>query len=58
MTIAILFEALDIKSKYGFSYWDSAIVAAAVLQGCDTLYTEDLQHGQSIGDLTIVNPFQ
>jgi predicted nucleic acid-binding protein len=58
ITIAILFEALDIKEKYGFSYWDSAIIAAAVLQGCNTLYTEDLQHGQTIADLTIANPFQ
>ena len=33
------------------------IVASARGAGCDTLYIEDMQHGRTIGDLTIVNPF-
>ena len=40
------------------SYWDALIVAAALLSGCDTLYTEDLQHGRTFdGQLTVVIPF-
>jgi predicted nucleic acid-binding protein len=34
------------------------IVASALLAGCDSLYSEDLQHGQVFdGQLTVVNPF-
>ena len=35
----------------------SMIVAAAIEAGCDTLFTEDMQHGRKFGSLTIVNPF-
>ena len=42
---------------YSLSY-DSLIVAAAQEAGCDTVYSEDLQHGQVVGPgLTVVNPF-
>ena len=51
-------QALDIMRRYGFSIYDSGIVAAAAGAGCTTLYSEDLQDGQRIGpDLTIANPF-
>ena len=50
--------ALDIAERYRFSLFDSLIVASAIRAGCNTLYTEDLQHGQLIGRLlTVVNPF-
>ena len=55
---ACLHRALDITERYGVSWYDSLIVAAALEAGCDTLYTEDMQHGQVIdGTLTITNPF-
>ena len=50
--------ALEIAKARGFSYWDSAIVAAAQALGCDELYTEDLSHGQQLGGVTVVNPFR
>lgn len=50
-------EALMLSSRYGFSFYDSTVVAAARLSGCSQLLTEDLQDGQHIGDLKIVNPF-
>lgn len=50
--------ASDLRDRYKFTYWDSLIVAAALDAGCDSLYTEDMQHGQVIeGRLTLVNPF-
>jgi predicted nucleic acid-binding protein len=58
ITIAILNAALEIKAKYGFSYWDSALVAAAQSLGCRELCTEDLSHGQVVDGLHIVNPFR
>jgi predicted nucleic acid-binding protein len=39
------------------AFYDALIVASAVEAGCDILYSEDMQHGRSIGGLTIVNPF-
>lgn len=39
-------EAMRIGGRYGLSHWDALIVAAALLAKCDTLYSEDLQHGQ------------
>jgi predicted nucleic acid-binding protein len=56
-TPALYEKALNLKERYQFSFYDSLIVAAAVLLGCDTLYTEDLQDGQVIEGVRIVNPF-
>lgn len=51
-------QALALAQKYQYSYYDSLILAAALSAGCDTLATEDMQHGQVIEDaLTIRNPF-
>ncbi|MDA3951779.1 MAG: PIN domain-containing protein [Spirochaeta sp.] len=50
-------RTLEIKTRYRFGLYDSLIVAAALESGCFRLLTEDLQNGQTIGALTIVNPF-
>jgi len=49
--------AVELSSRYGYRIYDSLILAAAMQAGCTTLYTEDMQHGQTFGNLTIVNPF-
>jgi predicted nucleic acid-binding protein len=49
--------AWAVESRYGLSYWDALIVAAAQAQGCRYLLSEDLQHGQQFGRLQIVDPF-
>lgn len=54
---ALYFEALRITEKWRISWYDSLIVAAALEGECETLYTEDLQHGRKIDGLSIVNPF-
>jgi len=59
VTPAIVAGAWGIGQRYGFSYWDSQIVASALDAGCETLYSEDLQDGQRIEKrMTIVNPFR
>jgi len=58
MTMAILGDALAIKAAHGFSYWDSAVIAAAKALGCDTLYTEDMSHGRTVEGVAIINPFR
>jgi predicted nucleic acid-binding protein len=50
-------SAVELSSRYGFRIYDSLILAAATQAGCTTVYSEDMQHGQTIGKLTIVNPF-
>jgi predicted nucleic acid-binding protein len=58
ITLGILTGALDIKAAHGFSYWDSAIIAAARALGCRELYTEDMAHGREIEGIVLVNPFR
>ena len=55
---ALYGEALRIKERWKFSFYDSLIVAAALEAGCKRLYSEDLQHGQRIEGLRIENPFR
>ena len=43
--------------RHQISYWDGAIIAAAQEIGADTLYSEDLNHGQRYGSVRVVNPF-
>ncbi|HEY1446997.1 MAG TPA: PIN domain-containing protein [Caulobacteraceae bacterium] len=58
ITLEVMTAAFEIKATHGFSYWDSAIVAAARMLGCAELLTEDLSHGRRIDSVTIVDPFR
>ncbi len=58
ISLAIVTSALEIHQAHGFSYWDSAIIAAAQALGCRQLLSEDMSHGRRIGDLTILDPFR
>lgn len=58
ITQEVLEAALDVTARWQIGYWDAAIIAAARTLGCDTLLTEDLQHGQRFGGLRIVDPFR
>jgi predicted nucleic acid-binding protein len=58
LTIETHDQGIQVSERYGFSIYDSMIVASALLADCKTLYSEDLQHGQVIDDqLTVTNPF-
>jgi predicted nucleic acid-binding protein len=57
-TTAMYQRGLIIQSRYRYSFYDSLIVAAALEAGCKTLYSEDMQNGQEIERLTILNPFR
>ena len=54
----IMAAALEITKTHRFSYWDSAIIAAARALGCSELYTEDMQHGREVEGVRIVDPFR
>jgi len=53
----VLVRAREIERRYALSWWDSMIVAAAQLQNCAVLLTEDLQHGLVCDTIKISNPF-
>lgn len=48
----------DIRIRYKYSYWDSLILASAIENHCDVLYSEDMQKNQIIDNsIKIINPF-
>ena len=49
--------AIDLHRLHQLSIWDALIVRAAVMSGCRTLYTEDLQDGRRFEGLQVVDPF-
>jgi predicted nucleic acid-binding protein len=49
--------AVTLARRYGYSIYDALILAAGLQAGCDVLYSEDMQHAQAIGGMTIRNPF-
>jgi predicted nucleic acid-binding protein len=57
LEIATHDQALELANRYRMSIYDALIVAAALASKCSILWTEDLQHGQRIQQLTILNPF-
>ncbi len=57
ITLQVFQIALDYRERYRLSCWDSAIIAAAKVIGCDTLLTEDLNNGQDYDGVKVINPF-
>jgi predicted nucleic acid-binding protein len=52
-----ILAAIDLHRLSSFSYWDALVIRCASQSGCSVLLTEDLQHGQLIDGVKIVNPF-
>jgi predicted nucleic acid-binding protein len=57
LSVSIHDAALKIAGQYGFHIYDALILAAALDQNCDVVYSEDMQNGQRLRTLTIRNPF-
>lgn len=55
---ALYHRALDVQARWRFSFYDALVLAGALTAGCRTLFSEDLEHGQQIDGLRIVNPFR
>lgn len=55
---ALYTATIDTLERWGYSWYDSLIIAAAQHAGCKTLYSEDMQHNQRCGAVTIINPFR
>ena len=56
-SVNLFHEGLSLQQRYRFSFYDSMIIAAAQASGSATLYSEDMQHGQMVGSLRVINPF-
>jgi predicted nucleic acid-binding protein len=57
LTLDLHVAARALAETHRLSFYDALIIAAAIEAGCDTLYSEDMQHGQVVGALRIQSPF-
>ena len=57
VTLEVLRDAVSISRRFGLSYWDGAILAAARSLGCDAVYSEDLSSEQDYDGLRVIDPF-
>jgi predicted nucleic acid-binding protein len=57
-TTAVLDAGLALAAQAKLSLWDALIVVAAASAGCEAIYTEDLNPGQSIAGVKVINPFK
>ena len=55
--VALVGAAMEKSIQHQLSIWDAMVVEAAIRAEAQTLYSEDLSHGQRFGSLTVVNPF-
>ena len=53
-----ILSAMQTEERYGISFWDALILAAAESGGAEVLYTEDLNDGQRYGNVLVRNPFR
>ena len=58
MTEQIFQQAASISRRFGLSYWDSAILAAADAIGCEVVLSEDMSSEQDYDGMRVINPFQ
>ena len=58
MTEQIFQQAASISRRFGLSYWDSAILAAADVIGCEVVLSEDMSSEQDCDGMRVINPFE
>jgi predicted nucleic acid-binding protein len=57
VTIGIHEAAVEIVARHRYQIYDALVIAAAIASSSPILYSEDLQHGQIVGGVTVRNPF-
>ena len=57
LDLSLIKQAIAHSKRYQISYWDGVIIAAAEALGAKTVYSEDLNHGQTYGSVRVENPF-
>jgi predicted nucleic acid-binding protein len=56
--IPLILSAIQLGQQRQISFWDALIIRSAIEGGASTLYSEDLQHGQSFETVTVRNPLR
>jgi predicted nucleic acid-binding protein len=51
-------SAIELHERVGVSFWDAMILTSARTLGCRTLYSEDLNAGQTYDGVRVVNPIE
>ena len=57
VTVEVFRRATELCDRYGLSYWDAAILAAAKMLGCEAVYSEDMSDQQDYDGVRVINPF-
>lgn len=57
VTSATIGRALDVQARYGYSFYDSVMIASAIEHRCQYLFSEDMKHKQTIEGSMIFNIF-
>ena len=57
ITLDTFRAGVAISQRFGLSYWNGAILAAARAMGCDAVYSEDMSSDQDYGGVRVLNPF-
>ena len=57
ITVDLFRSGVAVSQRFGLSYWDGAIVAAARAAGCEVVYSEDMSAGQDYEGLRVINRF-
>lgn len=57
ISTTLIEAAWDIQDQFKYSWWDSLIITSALFLDCKYLISEDMQHQQHLGKLTVINPF-
>lgn len=55
--VSDILEAIRLQTRLQLSFWDAMIIASANKLGCHTVWSEDLNAGQTYGDAVVQNPF-
>ena len=57
VTLDLFRAGVSTSQRFGLSYWDGAILAAARATGCDAVYSEYMSSEQDYDGLRVINPF-
>ena len=53
-----ILQAIDLRQSHQLAFWDAMVVQSAMCLGCKQLISEELAHGQTFGEVSVVNPFK
>ena len=58
VSVEVMGDALAMRDRFGISYWDAAILAAARALGCSIVLSEDLDEATDYDGIRTLDPFR